>query len=69
MKWSLKIPQAASKPSEYKNFGAISSAVSPTMVEQVRRRLGEKVRELQANLDEPLTITEPGSFAIRWQQK
>jgi SAM-dependent methyltransferase len=42
----------------------IAVDVSPAMVEQARRRLGKKVKVLQANLEEPLTFAESGSFDL-----
>jgi ubiquinone/menaquinone biosynthesis C-methylase UbiE len=36
--------------------------VSPAMVKQARGRLGEKVKVLQANLEEPLTFAASGSL-------
>jgi SAM-dependent methyltransferase len=42
----------------------IAIDVSPAMVEQARRRLGEKVSVLQANLEEPLTFAESDSFDL-----
>jgi len=42
----------------------IAIDVSPAMVEQARRRLGDKVSVLQANLEEPLTFATSGSFDL-----
>ena len=42
----------------------IAVDVSPAMVEQARHRLGDKVKVLQANLEEPLMFAESGSFDL-----